>query len=119
MADNETANKLNESLEKARQELETLTDKTVRAARGAWTRVEKTSTELFDDLVKTGEKVEKQRAKNQSKAQKQTAAGSEGLRGKLAELLGMPTRDEVEALNRKLNTLSRKVRKIEKESTSA
>lgn len=119
MADNETLNKLNENLEKAREELQSITDKTVRAARGAWTRVEKTGTEVFDDLVKTGEKVEKQRAKGQTKAQKKTAGGSEKLRGKLAELLGMPTRDEVEALNRKLNTLSRKVRKIEKEGTSA
>lgn len=117
MADNETLNKLNENLEKAREELQSISDKTLRAARGAWNRVEQTSTELFDDLVKAGEKVEKERSKAQKKAQK--GAGSEGLRGKLAELMGMPTRDEVEALNRKLNTLSRKVRKIEKESTSA
>ena len=115
MAENETLKTLNERLEKTREELQSLTDKTVSAARGAWTRIEKNSSEFFDDLVKTGEKIEKQRGK----AQKKAASSADSLRDRLAGALGLPTREEVEALNRKLNNLSRKVRKIEKESASA
>lgn len=115
-----------ESLDQAREELIAARDKAVKALRGAVTRAEQRGNELFQELLKAGEALQEERAKAQSKLQGKAKAGKtsaesalETLRQRTAELLGLPTRDDVEALNKKLNTLTRKVRKIEKAATGA
>ena len=118
----ESLDQINSRLEQAREDLRATSDKAVKALRGAVTRVEQRGTDFFQELVKTGEALQKSRSKSQSKAAK-TAKKPElsldSLRQGTASLLGLPTRDEVEALNKKLNSLTRKVRKIEKSATGA
>ncbi len=114
----ETRNNLSERLEQAREELENVTEKARKAARGALNRIENNSSSFFDELVKAGEKYQKEREKERKKAAKSSRAKeSEGLRDRVAGYLGLTTREDLEQLNKKLNTLSRKVRKIEKEAT--
>ncbi|MCH8543016.1 MAG: phasin family protein [Alcanivorax sp.] len=118
----ERLDQINTRLEQAREDLRATSDKAVKAVRGAVTRVEQRGTDLFQELVKTGEALQKTRSKNQSKtakAGKKPELSLDALRQGTASLLGLPTRDEVEALNKKLNSLTRKVRKIEKAATGA
>ncbi|WP_111656696.1 phasin family protein [Isoalcanivorax indicus] len=115
-----------ESLDQAREELTAARDKAIKALRGAVSRAEQRGNDLFQELVKAGEALQKERAKAQSKvqgkvkAQKASAESTlDTLRQRTAELLGLPTRDDVDALNKKLNSLTRKVRKIEKATADA
>jgi polyhydroxyalkanoate synthesis regulator phasin len=101
---------------------DTLKDLQARAesARGAATRVEEKSKALFDELVKTGEKLVKQQAKSEKKAEKKAAEGSrlEQLTNRGAALLGLPTREDVAALEKKLAAVQRKLSKLEKSAAA-
>ncbi len=89
-------------------------EKTASAVRGTFNRTSDAATRFFQELVDAGEKVEQQR---KSTDKKETTGG--GLRAKLREYLDLPTREDIEALDKKLNTLSRKLRKLEKGSATA
>lgn len=117
----EEINRITERLDVTTEELREMAHKLRLAARGAVTRLGSSSNEFLDELVKAGEKLDKERRK----AEKKSARGGdqprktvEEARQRLAGYLGLPTQDEVEKLNKKLNTLQRKVRKLEKETTA-
>jgi len=114
---NATIEQLNERYEQVTTEAKAALEKLNTAVRGAYTRLEETGNDLFQTLVKTGEKSQKAVAKPEKKttAKKQPSQLDE-VRGKVASALGLPTRDEVEALNKKLATLTRKVNKLAKEA---
>jgi polyhydroxyalkanoate synthesis regulator phasin len=110
---NSVSDRLNATTEQVRE----VTQKLQLAARGAAGRLEDTGNELLDELVKTGEKLEKERHKQQQKKNRQAGGQKSTLdtaRERLAGYLGLPTRDEVEKLSKKLNTVQRKVNKLEK-----
>lgn len=113
---NATIEQLNERYEQVATEAKAALEKINTAVRGAYTRLEENGNELFQTLVKTGEKRQKSQAKPQKKttAKKQPSQLDE-VRGKVASALGLPTRDEVEALNKKLTSLTRKVNKLAKD----
>ena len=110
-AENNTPETLSERLDEAREELQQLVEQTRKAARGALHRIEDSSSSVFEDLVRAGEQYQKQREKERRKQGRNT-----GVRERVADYLGLTTREDLEQLNKKLNTLSRKVRKIEKEA---
>lgn len=114
---NATIEQLNERYEQVTTEAKAALEKLNTAVRGAYTRLEENGNELFQTLVKTGEKRQKAQTKPQKKttAKKQPSQLDE-VRGKVASALGLPTRDEVEALNKKLASLTRKVNKLAKET---
>ncbi|MQX53866.1 poly(hydroxyalkanoate) granule-associated protein [Alcanivorax sediminis] len=117
---NTVITKLNERYEQLNAETRATAEKMSSALRGAAKRVEQSSTELFESLVKSGEKRQKELAKTAKTASKKAAqkvSTLDELRGKLAEALGLPTQSDVEALNKKLNTLTRKVNKLAKEAS--
>lgn len=112
-----TRDKLQEVTDQVRQIPETLgeiIEKAASAARGTFNRTSDAVSGFFQELVDAGEKVEKQRKTSGKKA---TADG--GLRARVREYLDLPAREDIEALNKKLNTLSRKLRKLEKEAAGA
>lgn len=109
---------LSERLDEAREELQQLVEQTRKAARGALHRIEDSSSSVFNDLVKAGEQYQKQREKERRKQGNQSAGVSAGVRERVADYLGLTTREDLEQLNKKLNSLTRKVRKIEKQATS-
>ena len=113
---NETLKDLNERLESLRTEASELADKAVTAVRGAYNRTLDSATRYFEDLVKTGEKLEKQKEKSAKKTAGQKTP--QDLRARIATTLGLPTREELEAVNKKLDTLSRKLRKLEKSAAA-
>ena len=117
---NTVISQFNERYEQLNTETRAAAEKVGNALRGAAKRVEQSGTEFFDTLVKSGEK----RQKALTKATKSTAKKAadktstlDELRGKLAEALGLPTQSDVEALNKKLNSLTRKVNKLAKEAS--
>ena len=116
---NTVITQLNERFEQLNAETRATAEKVGSALRGAAKRVEQSSTDLFDSLVKTGEKRQKELAKATKAATKKAADKAstlDELRGKLAEALGLPTQSDVEALNKKLNSLTRKVNKLAKDA---
>jgi polyhydroxyalkanoate synthesis regulator phasin len=117
---NDTLKDLQARTENARAELKAAAEKLEKAARGAATRVEENSKKLFDELVKTGEKLVKQQDKSAKKADKKAAEGSrlEQLTNRGAALLGLPTREDVVALEKKLAAVQRKLTKLEKGSAA-
>lgn len=123
MADtkSEEINSITERLDLTTEELREIAHKLRLAARGAVTRLGSSSNEFLDELVKAGEKLDKERHKATKKAGangSQPAKAVEEARQRLAGYLGLPTQDEVEKLNKKLNTLQRKVTKLEKKTTA-
>lgn len=116
---NTVISQLNERYEQLNAETRATAEKVGNALRGAAKRVEQSSTELFETLVKTGEKRQKTSAKTKPAAKKVTAKPStlDDLRSKLAVALGLPTQRDVEALNKKLNSLTRKVNKLAKDAS--
>ncbi|MCK0152367.1 phasin family protein [Alcanivorax sp. S6407] len=116
---NTVMTQFNERYEQINAETRAAAEKVSNALRGAAKRVEQSSTELFDSLVKTGEKRQQELAKSAKTTAKKAAdkvSALDELRSKLASALGLPTQSEVEALNKKLNTLTRKVNKLAKDS---
>ena len=112
-------NALSQRVTQAREELTSAAEKLQKAASGLAGRVEKRSTDLFQSLVQTGEKIEKQRSKAKkapSKKAKAAPGALESYAGKVFNALGLPTANDLQALNRKIDSLSRKVRKLEKAS---
>lgn len=121
MADTQTQEQktVSERLDTATDDLREVAHKLRLAARGVVTRLGENSNEFVDELVKAGEQLEKTREKERKKAGRSAAANKSALeqaRERLAGYLGLPTHEEVEKLNKKLNTLNRKVRKLEKEA---
>lgn len=118
MPDTQTSetNALTERVNATSEQVRDLAHKLRLAARGAAGRLEDSGNELLDELVKTGEKLDKERQKQQKKTRQSGNDKStvDQARERLAEYLGLPTRDEVEKLNKKLNTVQRKVNKLEK-----
>ena len=66
--------------------------------------------------MKAGEKRQKAQSKPQKKTTKAQPSQLDEVRSKVAAALGLPTRDEVEALNKKLTSLTRKVNKLAKDA---
>ena len=117
MSESQEQSDLSARIEEARAELKAATEKLQNAARGIFTRIEESATGLFDDLVKAGESFKKERSKDQkktAKAKKADANPVESLANKAFGALGLPTSDDVQSLNKKLDSLSRKLRKLEK-----
>lgn len=119
MADQQTEEQktVSERLDTATEDLREVAHKLRLAARGVVTRLGENGNEFLEQLVKAGEQLEKERKKERKKASKDKS-GLEEARERLAGYLGLPTHDEVEKLNKKLNSLSRKVRKLEKETSA-
>ncbi|KAF0809208.1 hypothetical protein A167_01969 [Alcanivorax sp. S71-1-4] len=118
----ESLDQINARVERAREELKDALEQARKAVRGVVTRVTDRGTELFNELVKTGESLQQERAKAQKTAQKKAADAESlftSLRQRTATLLGLPTQDDIAALDKKLNSLTRKVRKIEKATGAA
>ncbi|EKF72967.1 poly(hydroxyalkanoate) granule-associated protein [Alcanivorax hongdengensis A-11-3] len=115
--------RLNARVEQLSADAKAVAEKLNNAVTGAYSRLEENGTSLFEKLVKTGEKRQKAQAKPQKKGAKaepsQLEAQLDQLRTKLATTLGLPTRDEVEALNKKLTSLTRKVNKLAKEAKAS
>ncbi len=121
MAETQTRT-VNDRINATTEQLRGATHKLRLAARGAVVRVENTGNELLDELVKTGEKLDKERQKQQQKKAKQSGTPKSTLddaRDRLAGYLGIPTQEELEKLNKKLNTVQRKVNKLEKSGSNA
>lgn len=121
MAETET-HTVNRRINATTEQVRNVSHKLRLAARGALVRVEDTGNELLDELVKTGEKLDKERQKQQQKKAKQSGGEKSTLdvaRERLASYLGVPTQDELEKLNKKLNTVQRKVNKLEKSGSNA
>ncbi|MEN8264168.1 MAG: phasin family protein [Nitrospirota bacterium] len=81
--------------------------------------------DLIDDLVKKGELSESQGAKLVKECTEKAAKSGEDISKSIADLIKMtmekmniPSRDEVEELNRKVKSLSLKIRKLEGKSKS-
>ena len=108
---NATIEQLNERYEQVTTEAKAALEKLNTAVRGAYTRLEENGNELFQTLVKTGEKRQKAVAKPEKKttAKKQPSQLDE-VRGKVASALGLPTRDEVATLTRKVNKLAKEAK---------
>ena len=118
----ESLDQINARVERAREELKDALAQARKAVRGVVTRVSDGGTELFNELVKTGESLQQERAKAQKVAQKKATEAQDlltSLRQRTASLFGLPTQDDIAALDKKLNSLTRKVRKIEKATGAA
>ncbi len=100
---------LNAKLSDLSSDISTTADKLSKAAQGAVTRLSESGNEFFQELIKSGESL---RAKTNGK-------GVEEWRARLAHRLGLPTRDEMEALNKKLDRISRKVNKLAREQKAS
>ncbi|HEX5677413.1 MAG TPA: poly(hydroxyalkanoate) granule-associated protein [Alcanivorax sp.] len=96
------ATTLNAKLSDLSTEISTTADKLSKAAQGAVTRLSESGNEFFQELIKSGESL---RAKTNGK-------GADDWRVRLAHTLGLPTRDEMDALNKKLDRINRKVNKL-------
>lgn len=115
-AANDTLKDLQQRLDEVRQQLNNALDKAEKAARGLVSRVETRSRTLADELIKTGEKIRQQRNKPAGKKVSSADSRLETLSNRGAALLGLPTRDEVAALEKKLSSMQRKLNKLEKAS---
>lgn len=103
--------KLEASLRDAYAKLESKAnlEKLEASLRDAYAKLEATANELLANLK--GEKEEPKKG-----AKKAEPTQIDEIRTKVAGALGLPTRDEVEALNKKLASLTRKVNKLAKEA---
>ncbi|PKM22571.1 MAG: poly(hydroxyalkanoate) granule-associated protein [Gammaproteobacteria bacterium HGW-Gammaproteobacteria-14] len=118
---NETLKDLQARAEQTRDELKASVEKLEKALRGAATRVENSGKQWFEELVKTGEKLKQQQQKATTKASKKAAAEAsrlEQLVNRGVAALGLPTRDDVAALEKKLAAMQRKLTKLEKSSAA-
>lgn len=118
---NDTLKELQARAEQTRDELKASVEKLEKALRGAATRVEASSKQWFDELVKTGETLKKQQEKATTKAGKKAASEAsrlEQLVNRGVAALGLPTRDDVAALEKKLAAMQRKLTKLEKSSAA-
>lgn len=109
---------INARLEQAREELTGALEQVRKAVRGATARLNERGLALFEDLVKTGEGLQQQRQKSAADGNGGAHSTLDNLRQRAVDLLGVPTRDDMAALNRKLDSLTRKVRKIEKAASA-
>ena len=107
---------LNERLEQVKEQLLEAAEKVQKAALGIATRLEQGTTEFFDSLVATGEQIEKDKEKARKSAarKKQEPGVLESYANRAVASLGLPSSEDLEALNKKLDSLTRKVRKLEK-----
>mgnify|MGYP003121160475 CR=1 FL=1 len=96
-----------------RTRLSATTDKLNKAARGIVNRITENGERLLNELVETGEAL---RGKAGDKAK---AVVPQDWRANLAHVLGLPTRDEMDALGKKLDRISRKVNKMAREQKAA
>lgn len=83
-----------------------------KAARGALTQASQNSNTFFQELVSTGQSV---RARISDKATRLSDAGAFDWQARLASTLGLPTRKDIDGLNKKLDRISRKVNKLARE----
>ena len=96
-------------------ELSNGASKLSKAARGALTRIGDNGNEWFQELVKTGESLRAKTARETGQAKTRTKAEARDWRARVAQALGLPTREEMESLDKKLNRISRKVNKLARE----
>lgn len=96
-------------------ELSNGASKLSKAARGALTRIGDSGNDWFQELVKTGESLRARTAKEADQAKSKAKAEARDWRAWLAQSLGLPTREEMESLDKKLNRISRKVNKMARE----
>lgn len=120
MTDNtESAKSINERLEQARNDLRDAAEKLQEAVRKAGENAENRLQSLREELKKTAEQL---RAEGVSKTARSVIESStinlRGLANQAVSSLGLPTNDDVEALNKKVESLSRKIRKLEKAEKS-
>lgn len=103
---------MNETL----NDLNTAADKLNKAALGAINRLAESGRDWFRTLVEAGESKRAEQAKGTGKnaAARQDSPLDEW-RVRLAHGLGLPTREEMESLDKKLNRISRKVNKLARE----
>lgn len=109
---------INARVEQAREELARALEQLRKAARGATTRLSERGTALFEELVKSGEALQQQRQKAGAQSKDSVEGTLGALRQRTVELLGVPTQEDLATLNRKLDSLTRKVRKIEKAASA-
>lgn len=97
---------LNAKLSDLSSDISTTADKLSKAAQGAVTRLSESGNEFFQELIKSGESL---------RAKTSKGSDTDQWRVRLAHTLGLPTRDEMEALNKKLDRINRKVNKLARE----
>lgn len=109
---------LSDRIDSAREQLQDAAEKLQKAVLGFTGRVEQSSSEFFQSLISAGEQVEKEREKARKSAARKKPEPTlvEGYANRLVANLGLPTADELQALNKKIDSLTRKVRKLEKAS---
>ena len=114
----EQTESLNERLENAREQFREAAEKLQKAVLGVANRLEQGSSEFFESIVAAGEKVEKEKEKaRKATSRKKAEPGPvESYANRVVATLGLPSADDLEALNKKLDSLTRKVRKLEKAS---
>ena len=100
------ATTLNAKLSDLSTEISATADKLSKAAQGAVTRLSESCNEFFQELIKSGESL---------RAKTSKGSDAEQWRARLAHTLGMHTRDEMDALNKKLDRINRKVNKLARE----
>lgn len=84
----------------------------VKAARGALVQAGHNGNAFFQELVSTGQAV---RTGAGGKSARTANAGGFDWQAWLASTLGLPTRKDIDSLNRKLDRISRKVNKLARE----
>lgn len=101
---------LNAKLSDLSSDISTTADKLSKAAQGAVTRLSESGNEFFQELIKSGESL---------RAKTSKSSDADQWRVRLAHTLGLPTRDEMEALNKKLDRINRKVNKLAREQKAS
>lgn len=101
------ATTLNAKLSDLSTEISTTADKLSKAA---VTRLSESGNEFFQELIKSGESLRAKTSKSNDADQ---------WRVRLAHTLGLPTRDEMDALNKKLDRINRKVNKLAREQKAS
>lgn len=104
-------NKLAARFEQLSNEAKATAEKLNKSVRETYARLEKDGNELLQNL---------RSADNRKKLATETfdaaSAQLDELRNKVAGVLGLPTREEVEALDKKMASLTRKVNKLAKDA---
>lgn len=114
-ASTESPKTLNERLDQARAELKEAADRLQDAARKAGETAEARLQALREELKKTAEQIRRDGIAKTARSVVETSAGSlRVLASQAVSTLGLPTQEDVETLNRKLENLSRKIRRLEK-----
>lgn len=96
-------------------ELSSAANKLNKAARGALIQISNHGNDWFRELVKTGEAFRAQTTGNANTAKAKAQAEAADWRTRLTGMLGLPTREEMDSLDKKLNRISRKVNKLARE----